>query len=546
MSFVTARAPRHNSGIPYEVAMRARTPWLLGLGAAALFACSGNDTKDTGGAPDATAPQDGAVPSSGRDGGVPTDPLQSVLMHHKNPSRDGVYIQPMLTKAAVTATFTKDPAFKGALPDPSDQVYAQPLFIDGGGAAKDLVLAVTAANNVYALDGATGAQVWKTNLGTPVPRSQMQCGNLDPFGVTGTPVVDLASRTMFLGALVSVNGAPKHRIFAVSIDTGAVASGWPIDAAAVAKAGAAMFPDSAQGQRGALTIVGDTVYVPYGGLYGDCGAYHGWLIGVSKSDPTKVSAWATPLQGGGAWAAGGVSSDGAHLFLATGNTFNANNNWGGGNAAIAFAPDALGAPSSYWAPTNWQALDDSDEDLGTGVVPFDLPGATPSALALVFGKDGNAYLLDRGSFGGVGKPLGVLKVSSSVILTAPAVYRTATATYAAFRGNGAACTGGTKGNLVTLKVVPGSPPTLAPSWCASSGSSSPFVTTPDGTTDAIVWSPGAEGNNQLNAFDGDTGAAIAYAGHTVAILGMRRFNTGIAAKGRIYVASDGAVVAFKL
>jgi hypothetical protein len=266
---------------------------------------------------------------------------------------------------------------------------------------------------------------------------------------------------------------------------------------------------------------------------------------VSKSDPTKTSAWATELEGGGAWAVGGVSGDGTHVFLSTGNTFNGNNNWGGGEAVLAFAPGALGSPSSYWSPTNWQDLDNSDTDLGTSVVPFDLPGSTPSALALEFGKDGNAYLLDRTALGGVAAPLDQLNVSSTVILTAPAVYKTAKGTYAAFRGNGSACTSGS-GNLVTVKVVAGSPPKLAPSWCVSSGSSSPFVTTSDGTNDVIVWSPGADGNNQLNAFDGDTGAAVAFPGHATTIPKMRKFNTGIAANGRIFVAADGTVVAFKL
>jgi hypothetical protein len=71
-----------------------------------------------------------------------------------------------------------------------------------------------------------------------------------------------------------------------------------------------------------------------------------------------------------------------------------------------------------------------------------------------------------------------------------------------------------------------------------------MVTTTDGHSEAIVWGLGAEGDQMLHGFDGDTGASI-FNGGNVAIPGMRRFNTPIAAKGRIFVASDNAVVAFK-
>lgn len=138
-----------------------------------------------------------------------------------------------------------------------------------------------------------------------------------------------------------------------------------------------------------------------------------------------------------------------------------------------------------------------------------------------------------------------LHVTTNEIITSPAVYTTSVATYIAFRGNGSLCTGGTTGELTTVKVVPGSPPTLQASWCATSGSGSPIVTTSDGHADAIVWQTGADGSQHLNAFDGDTGAAIAFSGMLLNIPNMRRYNAPIAAKGRIFVAADSAVVAFK-
>ena len=79
-------------------------------------------------------------------------------------------------------------------------VYAQPLYIEGGPSGP-VVIAVTESNNVYALNATTGAIIWQRNVGTPVT-SGLPCGNINPLGITGTPVVDLASRSLFFDAEV--------------------------------------------------------------------------------------------------------------------------------------------------------------------------------------------------------------------------------------------------------------------------------------------------------------------------------------------------------
>jgi len=470
----------------------------------------------------------------------------SVLMHHKSLSRAGLYVQPVLTKAAVMASFNKDPHFNAVL-GPREAVYAQPLFVDGGGRRRDLLIVATEANDVFGLDGASGARIWKTNLGMPVPLAMMPCGNINPYGVTGTPVIDLASRTLFVDGMTTPNGGvtKRHLIFALSIDDGSIKKGWPVDVGARVTSGGTAFRNAPQSQRGALAVVDGTLYVPYGGLYGDCDDYHGWLVAVSISDPKKVQAWATAASAGGAWAPGGVASDGTNLYLTTGNT-RTSGTWGGGEGLLRFTPGASFATPAYWAPRNWMALDNGDLDIGgSGAVLFDLSGATPSQLAIALGKDGYAYLLDRNRLGGVSDPVAVAHVASDSIINAAAVYTTASATYVAFRGRGIMCTAGTSGDLTTIKILPGSPPTIAGSWCAAGGGGSPMVTTSDGHADAIVWTLGAGDNNALNAFDGDTGAPIAYPGKAVSIPGMRPLNTPIAARGRIYVPADGAIVAFK-
>src|SRR6202008_801283 len=99
---------------------------------------------------------------------------------------------------------------------------------------------------------------------------------------------------------------------------GAPRTGWPIDITTI-KAGSLAFMPAPHNQRSALSLVNGIVYVAYGGHVGDCGDYHGWVIGVDAKDPTKTGAWATRGQGEGIWAAGGLASDGTSVFAVTGN-----------------------------------------------------------------------------------------------------------------------------------------------------------------------------------------------------------------------------------
>ncbi len=135
----------------------------------------------------------------------------SVLEHHNGPRRDGVYVDPTLTKVSAE-TFHMDPAFHALVPG---AIYAQLLFVAKGIQGKDVLIAATEEDNVAAFDADTGATLWSRTLGTPVLLSRLPCGNIDPLGITGTPVIDLASRTIFLDAMtLSDKGSTiKHLIF---------------------------------------------------------------------------------------------------------------------------------------------------------------------------------------------------------------------------------------------------------------------------------------------------------------------------------------------
>lgn len=481
---------------------------------------------------------------AGRAAAAPSRPAPgAVLEHHGGPTRDGAYVDPALDRAAA-ARVRLDPAFHATL---DGAVYAQPLLVPARPGGRALVVAASERNEVAAFDAATGAAVWRRRLGTPVPLASLPCGNVDPLGVTGTPVVDPATRTVYLDAMTTPDGGKtkRHLVFALAVDDGAVRPGWPVDVASVARAGGVAFDASVQNQRGALALVRGTLYVPFGGHYGDCGDYHGWLVAIPVAHPGRATAWATRARGGGIWGPSGVASDGASVWVATGNTFGARR-WSDGEAILRFPAGVPlpPSPADFFAPSDWKRLDDRDLDVGgSGPLLVELPGNRPAPLVVGLGKDGNVYVVERSRMGGVGHALASRKVSSTPIIVAAASYRTARGTYVVFRGEGTGCPGGRTDGLVALRLVPGAPPRIETAWCAPlDGRGSPIATTTDGTSDAVVWAVGAEGDERLHGFDGDTGKAISTdAGSPGKV---RRFQAPIAAGARIYVAVDGGVRAF--
>jgi hypothetical protein len=468
-------------------------------------------------------------------GGVlPTNAQVNVTQEHNHLSRDGLYIAPAFTRSAAP-NVRRDVNFNGTI---SGNVYAQPLYIEGGPGNRAKVIVATESNNVYALDASTGTVIWQRNVGVPVTLG-LPCGNISPLGITGTPVVDLASRSLFFDAMI--NGPTKrHFIFSLDVDTGAIKPGWPVDVNAKATYNGMTFTSSIQNQRAALGLVSGVVYVPYSGHFGDCGTFHGWVVGVPINNPSRVTAWATRAIGGGIWGHGGVASDGTNMFVVTGNTFSTGGTWGGGEAIIRLQPGPIfnGSPTNYWAPTNWLSLDNGDIDLGgCGPVLIDVPGATPSQLVLALGKDGEAYLLNRNNLGGITAPVASANVANSVRGQSAATYRTTQGRYFVFR-NGSS-------SISAYKITGTNPPRIVPAWTASqNGQGSPWVTTTDGTNNSIVWVVGAEGDQRLHGYNGDTGTVIyAGGGSNEQMTNARKWNTGIVARGRIYFAASNKVYA---
>jgi outer membrane protein assembly factor BamB len=465
----------------------------------------------------------------------------SILTYHGALDRAGRYVMPGLTYERARGLHI-DASFHAAY---RGFVSAQPLLWRRAGSSEAVLIVANDRDEVTAIDAESGAQIWERTLGEPVKHAALPCGIVPFVGVTGTPVIDPKRATVYLDAMVMREDKPRHEIHALALADGSIEPGWPVD---VATALEGRFQPEVQNQRGALALFAGRVFVPYSGHYGDCGDYHGVVVGVSQTDPAKVDSFATRARGGGIWGQGGITGDGESLFAATGNTFGATT-WGDGEAVLRFGPSLappVGARDTF-APSNWSLLDRGDQDLGaTAPIPIDLPSAKGvRKLIFAIGKTGDAYLLDRDNLGGIGHALLSAHVMLPRAVTSPAVWSDGDGVFIALDGRGANCPADKPGKgLVTLKIRVDPTPAIETVWCATvpNDKSSPIVTTTDGHTNPILFIIGADADNRLYAFRGDNGELIASAAQPQR--GFDRYQTLIAADDRLYVASGGHVYAF--
>lgn len=223
--------------------------------------------------------------------------------------------------------------------------YGQPLFAD------DRVLVATEGDHIYALDPATGSVVWSFAIGASLRNvtANTGCGDIDPLGVTSTPVVDPSTGTLYTVGEVSTAGAPPVRYVMAAID---IATGRVIETVDVGPPLPPGESDLHLLQRAALALGNGRVYVSYGGQDGDCGTYHGWIVSVpvvrtatgAAAVAAETSFDVTPQSTGGAiWDGGDGPSIGADgsVYATTGNPNS------GGPApwaeAVVKLPPALGA-----------------------------------------------------------------------------------------------------------------------------------------------------------------------------------------------------------
>jgi hypothetical protein len=359
--------------------------------------------------------------------------LAGVYTYHNDISRAGANIQEFaLTNSSVaTATFGK--VFSCSV---DAAIYAQPLWVANlsiGGAPHNVVFVVTQRDTVYAFDADASPCVtyWKTGANgvnslipsgeTWVTSVDVNCGDLAPdIGITGTPVINPATMTMYVVTKTKVSGTTTlhQRLHALDLSTGTEKFGGPMDIHATVPGNGngssgnpptVSFDPSLNGQRPALLLENGHVIISWAS-HCDFGPYLGWVMSYGANSLAQEAVFNTSPNGAlaGVWMSGnGPASDtGGNIYFATGNgSWDGNKNFG--DSIVKLGPPIGGSFSAanfdYFTPINQASLSSADVDLGSAgllLLPDFSSGAHPRLLVQA-GKEGKIYLVNRdtGSMG---------------------------------------------------------------------------------------------------------------------------------------------------
>jgi hypothetical protein len=505
----------------------------------------------------------------------------NVTMWHNDLARTGVNPN----ETALTPANVNTNTFGLLFNLPTDGfLYAQPLFLAGvtipGQGVHNVVFAATEHDTVYAFDaddGAAGVPLWKADLklqqsglsSTPIS----DYGLADPpafeFGITGTPVIDTVTSTMYVVGQFK-QAAPggtvyKHMLFALDVGTGAQKFGGPVTIkASVAGSGSGSvdgvlnFQSFLEYQRSGLVLVNGVVYVCFSSV-GDLGSYHGWVIGYDATTLKQVSAWVdTPnASQGGIWMTGAAPAvdSGGDMYLTTGNgTFTGSA--GGvdfGDTLVRLHPSAGKlALADYFTPSDQALMATIDGDFGSAgviVLPDSAGGGNHPHLAVACGKDGIICLVDRdnlGHFTPSGNTHAVQTFQNqNSCFTSPAFfngtlyYSTVRDVVYAFSVAGGSMSSGSVANTFENLGYPGAVP------CISA----------NGTSDAVLWVVQTSGFSAsqpavLRAYDPNDLTTELYDSSSAGArdlpgIGMK-FSTPIITNGKVYVGTGAGISVFGL
>jgi outer membrane protein assembly factor BamB len=418
-------------------------------------------------------------------------------VYHGDAAGDGV-------AGGVASVDTAAPAWSSPVLD--GQLYGQPL-VSGG-----RVFVATENDTVYALSATSGAVVWSVHLGTPVPGSSLPCGNIAPVvGVTGTPVVDPGRDELFVVADELTNGAPAHELVGLDAATGKTELTQDVDPPGSTP--------SALLQRTGLTLDAGRVVFGYGGNYGDCGRYHGWVVSVPEAGGNAadfaVDSGAGQSQGA-VWMGGAapVIDASGHIWVEAGN----------GSVHSARLPyddsdSVLELSSShsllqYFAPTSWASDNATDLDLSTA------PALLADGQVVAAGKSQTAYLLNGAALGGIGGQQATLATACGNDIDGGVAFVGTTVYLPCLDG-------------VLAAQASGAPAVLRLLWRSGAGGGPPIVAA------GLVWTVGQGGT--LYGLDPATGAVRARA---TAGAPANHFPTPSVGAGLLLVPAADQVVAF--
>jgi hypothetical protein len=350
-----------------------------------------------------------------------------VVTHHYDNFRSGVNAnETLLTTANVNSTtFGKLGEFSVDGQIDGQALYLQQLLIPGQG-MKNVLYVATENDSVYALDadsitGTNATILWKTRVlsagETAAPLSSMPCGNIDPNGVTATPVIDRTRNAIYVEAMSKDAGNNIiHRLHALNLATGQELFGGPTTITATypgtggnSQNGTVTFDPTVHHDRAALLESGGTIYMAWSGLAGDCGLYSAWLMAYSADTLAQRSVidLVPNNHGAGMWMGGGgpAADASGDVYVTSGNGFGdtPGMNSSFGNSLVRLSGTGNLGVVDYFTPFNTISDDNADLDLGSAA-PLLLPDLVDTNnltrhLAIAAGKDGKLYVASRDNMG---------------------------------------------------------------------------------------------------------------------------------------------------
>jgi uncharacterized protein (TIGR03437 family) len=352
----------------------------------------------------------------------------SVTTYRNNLARSGANLaETILTPANV------NPAGFGRLFSlPVDgQVYAQPLYVPlvniPGKGIHNVVFVATEHDSVYAFDadsaiGPNAAPLWRVNFTNPLSGERtvnvtdvLGCLSIEPeLGITGTPVIDPSTGTLYVVASTILNGEFFHRLHALDIATGAERPGSPALIQAVVPGTGDGFSQTTvpfhpylYKNRAGLLLLHGAVYTAWTS-HCDAGSFHGWLIGYDGASLQQTAIFNDSPNAfqGALWMGGAAPAADAegNIYVVSGNgPFDDNSNGAGlGDSFIKLSSAGGLRVADYFTPFNQVTLNREDIDLGSSgplLLPDDAGNAAHPHLAVGAGKEGRIYLLDRDRMG---------------------------------------------------------------------------------------------------------------------------------------------------
>jgi len=337
----------------------------------------------------------------------------NVLTQHNNNLRTGANLNEYVLTTSNVNTGQFGKLFVRAV---DGAMYAQPLYVHNltiSNKTRNVVYVCTEHDSVYAFDAddpAGSNALWQVSLGASVPSADLNnCTDLQPeVGITGTPVIDPASKTLYVEAKTLESGNYIHRLHALDLISGAEKFNAPVVIqAAVSGTGdgsnTVSFLPQHEFNRPGLLLLSNVVYIAFGS-HCDWAPYHGWLLGYNASNvQQQVSAFCTTPNGGegGIWSGGmGPAADSnGNIYVITGNgTFDANS--GGtdyGQSFIKLGPAGGTLTVADWfAPHDEGTLNGNDQDIGSGGAVL-LPSTN---IVIGCDKIGRMYVVNQNHFGG--------------------------------------------------------------------------------------------------------------------------------------------------